>query len=198
MLRIVGGEFGGRRIPAPEGRETRPTSEKVRAAIFNVLHHRLEWAGLTVLDLFAGSGALGIEALSRGAARAVFVESHARTAAMIRGTLRELGLPPVRAEVVTARVEAWLAKAALPEPAGLVLLDPPYEYPGIGDVLSAVAESPAIAHGAMVVLETGREFPAHWPAALESLEPKRYGDTQVHYLTKRALPAPATPPEKAP
>ncbi|MDH4246648.1 MAG: 16S rRNA (guanine(966)-N(2))-methyltransferase RsmD [Deltaproteobacteria bacterium] len=196
MLRIVSGQFGGRRIPAPEGRDTRPTSEKVRAALFNVLHHRLDWEGLIVLDLYAGSGALGIEALSRGARRALFVESHARTAALIRSTLKMLGLPLSQAEVVTARVEVWLRTAALTEAAGLVLMDPPYGQTGMEEVLQTVAQSPAVAPGAMVVLETGRDFPAHWPEPLESLESKRYGDTQVHFLMKRALPA--TPPEKAP
>ncbi|MDH5752458.1 MAG: 16S rRNA (guanine(966)-N(2))-methyltransferase RsmD [Deltaproteobacteria bacterium] len=197
MLRIVAGTLGGRRIAAPPGRETRPTSERVREALFSSLGHLVDWEGLQVVDLFAGSGALGIEALSRGAARAVFVESNARAAALIRANLKSLELAPPRARVVATRAESWLdrtEKTAADGPQttllGLVLLDPPYAYADTAGVLRRIVSAPQVAPGAIVVLEAaggppgkGRDLP-EIPAGLVSIASKRYGDTRIEYLSK--------------
>ena len=189
MPRIVAGRLGGRRIQSPPGRDTRPTAEKVRAAIFNVLQHRLDWTELRVLDLYSGSGALGIEALSRGAARACFVEAHRPVCRVIEGNLRNLGAEG--GLVVPRRVEAFLKG---PPPPGLgmadlVLLDPPYGYPALAEVLAALADWPPLQPGALVVLETGGEPPPAVPPRLESLLVKRYGDTQLvfHQVADRAV-----------
>jgi len=115
MLRIVAGEWRGRRIQAPRGRATRPTAEKVRGAIFNVLAARIELEGATVWDLFAGSGAMGIEALSRGARHATFVESDPRAAAGIAGNLTRLGAPRERWTVADLPFQSW-ASALLAKP----------------------------------------------------------------------------------
>ena len=184
MLRITGGDLGGRRFHAPPGRQTRPTADKVRAAIFNTLATLIALEGLPVLDLFAGSGALGLEALSRGAAHCTFVESHARTAAGIRANLALLGLPAAAAQVVAARVEPWLRAARLPRPAALVLADPPYAYARHADLLAALAGAAAVAGGALIVLETAQGHALAPPARLEVLRTKGYGDTQVCYLRK--------------
>jgi 16S rRNA (guanine(966)-N(2))-methyltransferase RsmD len=127
MLRIVAGTLGGRRIEAPRGRHTRPTAEKVRAALFNALAQRIDMAGSHVVDLYAGSGALGIEAISRGAAHATFVEDDPRTAASIRANLKALNISPMRARVVQQKALAWLRREQ-PDgaPVQVVLLDPPY------------------------------------------------------------------------
>jgi 16S rRNA (guanine(966)-N(2))-methyltransferase RsmD len=203
MLRIVGGRLGGRRIQAPPGRHTRPTADKVREAIFNTLASLLELDGVRALDLFAGSGALGIEALSRGAAHCTFVESHARTAAGIRANLALLALEPACWQVVTARAEAWLARpAAGPSaqhlPAGLVLADPPYAYSGHDALLAALAASPAVAEGAVIVLESAERQALAPPPRLEVLRTKGYGDTQVCYLAKTAAAADLASPSTAP
>jgi 16S rRNA (guanine966-N2)-methyltransferase len=201
MLRIIGGRLGGRRFNTPPGRQTRPTADKVREAIFNTLATLLELDGARVLDLFAGSGALGLEALSRGAVHCTFVEAHARTAAGIRANLALLGLEPAAAQVVTARVEAWLRKAPAapaepaPAPAGLVLADPPYAYGDHAGLLEALAASDAVAPGALIVLETAEGQALAPPARLEVLRTKGYGDTQVCYLEKRAAAAPSSPAE---
>ncbi|MBI4083352.1 MAG: 16S rRNA (guanine(966)-N(2))-methyltransferase RsmD [Candidatus Lambdaproteobacteria bacterium] len=209
MLRIVAGRWGGRRIQAPKGAATRPTAEKVRQALFNVIAHLLALEGLAleslaVWDLYAGSGALGIEALSRGAARAVFVESHARTAAGIRANLERLGAAPETWRVVTARVEPWLADSghgarpgagrdARSEPApGLILLDPPYAAGEIEAVLPLLEGSAAVPAGALIVVEAPAKLAPKPPPGLELLQVKGYGDTRVWFLRKRGQ---APPPQ---
>ncbi|HKI99805.1 MAG TPA: 16S rRNA (guanine(966)-N(2))-methyltransferase RsmD [bacterium] len=197
MLRIIGGRLRGRRFNAPPGRQTRPTADKVREAIFNTLASLMDLDGVEALDLFAGSGALGLEALSRGAAHCTFVEAHGRTAAGIRANLGLLGLEPATAQVVTARVESWLRQAALPRPADLVLADPPYAYGEHDALLAGLADSGAVAPGALIVLEMaeGQALAAH--PRLEVLRMKGYGDTQVCFLEKQeptVPPSPAEPP----
>ena len=194
MPRIVGGTLGGRQVTAPKGRATRPTSEKVRESIFDVLANLTEIEGSVVLDLYAGSGALGIEALSRGAARAIFVESHARTAAGIRANLQQLGVSSDRWQVVVARAENWLKKPPGGPAPGLVLLDPPYAAGHAERALAAVASSPAVPAGALVVLEAAARQSPGVPPGLELLRAKRYGDTEVGFFSKVALsPEPPTP-----
>ena len=184
MLRIVGGNMGGRRIAAPHGKHTRPTSERVREGIFNVLHTLLRLEGARVLDLFAGSGALGIEALSRGAAHATLVESHGRTAGVIKTNLKRLGIDLQAARVVTVPVESWLAKTQPAAPFSLVLLDPPYDYSGHDRLLALLSGAPAVSAGAVIVLETGRDRSPAPPSSLDPIRTKRYGETQVSFFRK--------------
>ena len=195
MLRIIGGNMGGRRIAAPQGRHTRPTSERVREGIFNVLHTLLPLEGARVLDLFAGSGALGIEALSRGAAHATLVESHGRTAGVIRSNLERLGIDAQTGRVVTAPVESWLAKPKPGAPFSLVLLDPPYEYSAHDRLLALLSSAPAVSGEAVIVLEAARDQAIAPPSSLDPIQTKRYGDTQVSFFRKIN---PESPREHAP
>jgi 16S rRNA (guanine966-N2)-methyltransferase len=191
---VVAGTLGGRRLAVP-GAGTRPTSDRVREAVFSTVAARMELAGAAVLDLYAGSGALGIEALSRGAERAVFVESDRRAAAVLRRNLTELGLAPggatpgggrtaVRACTVAAFLAAPTPEAfdAAPEAFDLVLLDPPY---AVGDrtvheVLVALAAR-WLASGALLVVERAAGSSIAWPSGVAPLTLRRYGDTEVHY-----------------
>ncbi|PXY28318.1 16S rRNA (guanine(966)-N(2))-methyltransferase RsmD [Prauserella muralis] len=175
----MAGRAGGRRLKVPP-RGTRPTSERVREALFNALDVAGELAGARVLDLFAGSGALGLEALSRGAADAVFVESDRRAVEVLRGNVAALGLGgtvrPGRAEAVLAGPPG--------EPFDLVLADPPY---GLGEdalagVLAALAGGGWLAEGALVVLERAmRDGEPPWPDGLRPLRVRRYGDTGLFW-----------------
>jgi 16S rRNA (guanine(966)-N(2))-methyltransferase RsmD len=175
-LRVEAGEAGGRRLAAPAG--IRPTQGLVRAAIFDVLAGSIEDA--VVLDLFAGSGALGIEALSRGAARAAFVERSQACVSILRQNLEGLGFTG-RSTVVRADVPRWLRSH--PEQvaeAALVLLDPPYDDPVLGLALETLDR--LVSPEAVVVTEHAhrRQLPA-----LERLQPfrsRRYGDTDVTML----------------
>ncbi|MGP4053580.1 16S rRNA (guanine(966)-N(2))-methyltransferase RsmD [Mycobacterium sp. 4D054] len=182
MTRIVAGKFGGRRIAVPQqrsGRGTRPTTDRVRESLFNVLSARIDFAGLRVLDLYAGSGALGLEALSRGAASALFVESDARAAAVIEQNIAGLGVR--HADVRRGSVSSVLSAGA-PRPVDLVLADPPYEIDAaqVDDVLRSLVAAGWTAPGTVVVVErpaSGRDIA--WPDGWSVWKPRRYGDTRV-------------------
>ena len=174
-MRVVAGRFGGRRLRAPPGRETRPTSDRVREALFATLG---PLDGARVLDLFAGSGALAIEALSRGAASAVLVERDRRAAACARANLDALGLAEPEARLVVAPARTALKDAsARAETYDLVLLDPPYRHaPALGRELSE-ALPPLLTDGARVVTESDRRAPLALELALT--HERRYGDTLI-------------------
>ncbi len=178
-MRIVAGTAGGRRLVVPSGRDTRPTSERVREALFAaLLSARGPLTGAAVLDLFAGSGALGLEALSRGAASAVLVERDRTAAASARANVGALRLPGAR--VVSGPVTRYLARR--PEPADLVFADPPYALPEpeLAAVLSTLADG-WLQPGADVVVERSARSPAPgWPAGFRPGRVRTYGDTAVH------------------
>ncbi|HEX7298733.1 MAG TPA: 16S rRNA (guanine(966)-N(2))-methyltransferase RsmD [Solirubrobacteraceae bacterium] len=174
-MRVVAGRLGGRRLRAPRGRDTRPTSDRVREALFAMLG---PIDGVRVLDLFAGSGALAIEALSRGAAAATLVERDARAIGVIRANLESLQLGSEEARVVHGPARAAVRDASARGDAyDLVLLDPPYrDASALGRELSQAL--PAIlAPGARVVAESDRRAPLELelPVVVE----RRYGDTLI-------------------
>lgn len=161
----------------PKG--TRPTTDRVREALFNVLAARRDFDGLHVLDLFAGSGALGLEALSRGAASALFVENDARAAAVITRNIAALGLAGA---TVRRGAVATVLGAAPVRPVDLVLADPPYDVPAadVENLLALLDRNGWLAPGAVVVVERAASSPAlSWPAGWAAWEPRRYGDTRV-------------------
>ena len=170
---MIAGRFGGRRLAAPSGRSTRPTSDRVREALFSILG---PLDGALVLDLYAGSGALGIEALSRGAAGAVFVERDARVVAVLQSNLEALG---VGADVRRTDTMAALRDARKRgETYDLVLCDPPYRLaPELGRSLGE-ALVPVLAGGARVVTESDRRSPLHLDD-LPNFDERRYGDTLI-------------------
>jgi 16S rRNA (guanine966-N2)-methyltransferase len=163
------------------GRETRPTGDRVREALFAILGGRVE--GARVLDLFAGTGALAIEALSRGASSAVLVEQAAPAVEVIRANLDALGLAE-RCRVRRTRAEAYL-RTQRDGPFDLVLLDPPYAAPVglVAGLLGRLART-ALAPGAVVVVEAAARSEAPpWPPGLVPERPRRYGDTSLHVAT---------------
>ena len=178
MTRIIAGELGGRRIAVPP-RGTRPTTDLVREAIVGRLDAADAVRRANVLDAFAGSGALGIEALSRGAAHATFVEAAAPAAAVISRNLRDLGLVDQGA-VVRAKVASFLARSG--EEFTLALLDPPYDLPPADLAATLAALAPRLAVGAQVVLEwSSRGADPGWPPGIVPLLVRRYGETSVHF-----------------
>lgn len=186
MTRIVAGSVGGRtlRVP-PTG--TRPTSDRVREALFSRLEHLRVVDGAHVLDLFAGSGALGIEAASRGAAAVTLVDS-ARTAVDVcRANVATLGLAGVVA--VVDKAERFVRRPVA-TPWDLVFLDPPYELgeDDLANVLAGLVGEPgALAEGAVVVVERSARSPEpRWPAELEAASSRAYGDTVVWLAVARA------------
>lgn len=181
MTRIVAGEYGGRRLQTPPGDGTRPTTDRVREAMFSSLQSELGgFDGLRVLDLFAGSGALGLEALSRGAETADFVESDTRVAGVIKRNIADLGCSG--AKVLRTTVERFL-RVAPAEAYDLVFLDPPYAL--TTDEVSALVATLAVpawrTPDSIVVVERSTRDPFAWPEGVEGLRDKAYGETHLWY-----------------
>ncbi|MGW3966221.1 16S rRNA (guanine(966)-N(2))-methyltransferase RsmD [Amycolatopsis sp. NPDC005003] len=185
MTRIVAGTAGGRRLKVPP-KGTRPTSERVREALFNALETAGELDGARVLDLYAGSGALGLEALSRGAADALFVESDRRAVDVLRGNVAAVGLGGT---VRAGQVEAVVAAPA-PAAFDLVLADPPYavDAAALGSVLASLAAGGWLGPSALVVIErAARDGEPDWPPGFEPTRTKKYGDTAVFWAEYAAV-----------
>ncbi|MEI2777545.1 MAG: RsmD family RNA methyltransferase [Tetrasphaera sp.] len=212
MTRIIGGSAGGRRLRAPRGQATRPTSDRVREALFSRLEAHDALAGARVLDAYAGSGALGLEAASRGAAAVVCVESDRGAAAVIGANARELGLAAqvqVRATTVArfAAAAGDRAAAAGGSAAGdgvaagdgpaeaaydLVLGDPPYPMSeaDLARDLAALAAAGVLADGALVVLERSSRSPVPaWPSGWSTQDSRRYGETTLWFARAAAQAA---------
>jgi len=182
VTRIIGGTAGGRRIKAPAGERTRPTSDRVREALFSSLDAELgSLTGLRFLDLYAGSGAVGLEARSRGAGVVTLVEQDRRTASLIQANLRVLGF--TRVEVLTSSVGRLLTGPPR-APYDVVFLDPPYplEDAAVGSDLRALVEQGWLAGGAVVVVERSARSPAPaWPDQMTATRSRKYGETTLWY-----------------
>jgi 16S rRNA (guanine966-N2)-methyltransferase len=202
VSRIIAGELGGRRLRTPPGDLTRPTSDRVREALFSRVESLLGGLdGIAALDLYAGSGAVGLEALSRGAAHAVLVESDRRAVAAVRANVGALGVGD-RARVVADRVERVLGRAVVaPDgPADLVFADPPYSLPAssLHDVLATGAAGGWFADDALLVVERPtRDAPWAFPAEVRVEGRRRYGETTLWY-GRREADTPADLPAETP
>jgi len=184
MTRIISGRLRGRRLAVPPS-DTRPTSDRVREAVFNAIVSRVDLDGVAVLDLFAGSGALGIEAVSRGAGQALFIEQGSGAVAVLKKNLAQIGaaVPSVRATVRRASLPTALA-GRCPVEGGfhLVLADPPYSVGAEVDlpVLEALVDGRWLARDALVVWERSRREPAvRWTGDFEVVFERTYGETVV-------------------
>jgi 16S rRNA (guanine966-N2)-methyltransferase len=181
VTRIVAGRAGGRRLAVPPS--ARPTTDRVREALFNVLAARLDFDGLRVLDLYAGSGALGLEALSRGAASVLLVDSDRRASDVIARNIATVGLPGA----TLRRGSVASVLAGPPSPVDLVLADPPYEIDNaeVESNLSALHRGGWLAPDAVAVIERPANSPAlDWPPAWEVWPHRRYGDTRLEAGTR--------------
>jgi 16S rRNA (guanine966-N2)-methyltransferase len=179
-MRIVAGKFRGARIEAPKGLATRPTSDRVRQALFNVLEHgapESDCEGARVLDLFAGSGALGLEALSRGARFCLFVEESATARAVIRRNVEALSL--TGATKIWRRDATKLGPAGTLQPFDLVFCDPPYGK-GLGErAIAAAVEGAWVKQGAIAAIEERADHSFVWPHPFSEIDTRRYGDTVI-------------------
>jgi 16S rRNA (guanine966-N2)-methyltransferase len=182
VTRIIGGSVGGRRIQTPRGTSTRPTSDRVREALFSTIE---AWCGslhgLRFLDLYAGSGAVGLEAWSRGAGVVTLVEHDRRTANLISGNARALGF--VKADVVAGSVSGALQRTPV-APYDVAFLDPPYpvEDDSVAAALQGLVDHDWLVPGALVVVERSSRSPEPtWPGGFTRVRHKRYGETTLWY-----------------
>jgi 16S rRNA (guanine966-N2)-methyltransferase len=188
VTRIVSGQAGGRHLHVPRT-GTRPTSDRVREALFSSLDSTVELSSARVLDLYAGTGAVGLEALSRGAAHVTLVESGREAGLTLRRNVDLIGLPG--AVVRQQSVESFLTAppAGSPEPFDVVYADPPYALAdGVLDALLNLLCEPVswLADAAVVVIERStRSAPPSWPAVIEAIKSKRYGDAVLWYGRRR-------------
>jgi 16S rRNA (guanine966-N2)-methyltransferase len=183
VARVIAGEAGGRRLAVPGGRDTRPTSDRAREGLFSTITSMAgSLAGARVLDLYAGSGAVGLEALSRGAEHVLLVEHSARAARVIRENIEALGLPG--AVLAADKVERVLARGPEGGRYDVVFADPPYALAeaGVSRVLSLLAGQGWLAPGALVVVERAtRSGPLNWPDEFVPAKSRRYGEATFWY-----------------
>ena len=181
-MRIVGGRFRGRRLAAPRSQAIRPTSDRLREALFNILAHAYEapLAGARVLDLFAGTGALGLEALSRGAAFALFVDHGAEARALIRQNVATLGLGG--ATRIYRRDATKLGPVHPLAPFSLAFFDPPYGKGLAERALASARDGGWLAPDALVVVEESAQSGFKPPEGFQELERRRYDDTELTIL----------------
>lgn len=179
-MRIVAGTLRGRPIAAPKHEGLRPTADRVRESLFNVLEHGVdgfELAGARVIDLFAGTGALGLEALSRGAAFCVFVDTSAESRALVRTNVEVFGLTGVTR--IFRRDSTALGPLGTLQPFTLAFLDPPYGQ-GLGErALQALVDGGWLKSGAVVVVEERKDSEIALSAPYEKIDRRTYGDTQI-------------------
>jgi len=183
-IRIIAGEFKGRRLVVPEARGTRPTGERVREALFSILGDRV--AGARVLDAFSGTGALGLEALSRGAREVVFVESDRPAARQLRGNIEALGAA-ARCKVHEAEALGWLAGPRTGGSFDLILADPPYEAAPERRLLTGAAAGKLTADGWLVLERSASSAPAEGVGEdLVLFRTARYGRTCLDFYRRSA------------
>jgi 16S rRNA (guanine966-N2)-methyltransferase len=199
VTRIISGAFGGRRLDVPAGVGTRPTSDRVREALFGRLDHQDVLSGARVLDLYAGSGALGLEAVSRGAAAATFVEQDRPTAEVLRrnvaalvpaGEAGQAGTPAPVVDVVVEPVQRALLRGT-DQPYDVVLADPPYPLAedDLADVLALLPQHGWLSVDALVVVERSARSPEpRWPARLARVDERRYGETRLWWARAAGAP----------
>ncbi|HKA74939.1 MAG TPA: 16S rRNA (guanine(966)-N(2))-methyltransferase RsmD [Xanthobacteraceae bacterium] len=183
-MRIVGGRLRGRALTAPTSQAIRPTADRLREALFNILTHAYgdPIAGARVLDLFAGTGALGLEALSRGATFALFVDDGGEARALIRANVEALGLGGVTK--IFRRDATKLGPAHPVEPFSLVFLDPPYGLGLAERALVSAREGAWLAPEAVAVVEEAADAAFTTPEGFQEMERRTYGDTQFLFLRK--------------
>ncbi|UWE11981.1 16S rRNA (guanine(966)-N(2))-methyltransferase RsmD [Actinacidiphila bryophytorum] len=183
MTRVIAGAAGGRRLAVPPGTATRPTSDRAKEGLFSTLESlRGTLAGARFMDLYGGSGAVGLEALSRGAAHVLLAESDPRAARTIRENAAAIGLPG--AEVRAGRAEKVVAGEPPAEPYDVVFLDPPYDIPDadLREILLTLGTGGWLAQDTLVTVERRTRGGAFdWPAGFEALRSRRYGEATLWY-----------------
>jgi 16S rRNA (guanine966-N2)-methyltransferase len=182
VTRIIAGTYGGRRLTAPAGTRTRPTSDRVREALFSSLDTMTVLSGARCADLYAGSGAVGLEALSRGAGHALLVESEPRAAQVIRGNIAMLGLG-ASARVVTGTVLKVVSSPPDGDPYDVVFADPPYAVTEreLIAVQHALLDAGWLAPDAVVVVERSTRTPLSWVDGITADRSRHYGETTLWY-----------------
>ena len=184
MIRIIAGEFRGRKLKVASGNDIRPTTDRVREALFNLLSSLLNWNEMYVLDLYAGSGALGLEALSRGAKHAVFIEASRRHFTVLQQNVELLSLEQTRFELAHDKAANCITRFADPLQPSLAFLDPPFSGKEYELILAKLAILPAFKTGSIIVVESPNSRDILFPENFEPLKHRSYGSVTLDILRK--------------
>lgn len=180
-MRIITGIYGGRRLDCPDGQKIRPTSDKVKGALFNILNNRIDWDEAVVLDACCGTGSLGIEALSRGASFATFVDADKESVKFAKQNLAKL-----KAEQQSDVMLADVCKLGAARRAhNLLFLDPPYSLKLCKKAIEGMIAGGWLTDDALLVIETGAKHPQPMPEAFEIVDEREYGATKILFLEKK-------------
>ncbi len=184
MITIVGGKFRGKKIEVPPGNQVRPTLNKTREASFNVLQHLIRIQDMTALDLYAGSGAMGLEALSRGANQVIFVESSCKHFKVLQKNIKRFQLQEPQALAIRHSAREWLPSLRPHETPCLIFIDPPYQSGEYEKILPLITQLPTIPAQSILVIESPRA--QHYPLEnkFERIQLKEYGKTKLDFLVK--------------
>lgn len=192
-MRLISGRLGGRTLRTAEGPGYRPATAKVRQSTFSMLEARgMQWGGSRVADLFAGSGSLALEAISRGAEYALLVEKSSKAAQIIQRNLKELGIPRSMGRVLVADVNQTLRKAA-PQPFDLIFIDPPYGKGLLAPALELMIERGWPAPGGFILAEVEAALQPNTPPGLECITDRTYGQTRIVLWRTITPDSPSTP-----
>ncbi|MCH2287532.1 MAG: 16S rRNA (guanine(966)-N(2))-methyltransferase RsmD [SAR324 cluster bacterium] len=184
MIRIIGGKYRGRKLKVFPGNDVRPTSDQVREALFNLLSPLLNWDNMVVLDLYAGSGALGLEALSRGAKKAVFVEASRKHMTILKQNIELFSLEQTKFELAQEKAARWISRFADPGQQCLAFLDPPFSSNEYNLILEKLGLTPAIRTGSLIVVESNQTREILFPENMDLLKHRRYGTVSLDILRK--------------
>ena len=184
MIRIIGGQFRGKKLQVPSGSQVRPSGDRVREALFSMLEHRIEWPELTVLDLFSGSGALGIEALSRGAKQAYFVESSRSHLIILKENLKACGIKADAAKVIWGHAVEWIRGFPDPGESCLIFIDPPFQEGLYEPVLSILASHRSVHVRSVLAVESPKSMEFQWPPEYTEIKRRVYGNVALQLLEK--------------
>lgn len=183
-IKIVGGKFRGKQIEVPPGTTVRPTLNKTRESVFNVLQNLVFLPEMTVVDLFAGSGALGLEALSRGAQSAVFVENSPPVFPILLKNINAFLFPPEQVWAVYDSARKWLPHFSPALTPCLFFIDPPYQSSEYNPILALISELVVIPKQSLLVVEAPRSLEYSLANNMERLKTKHYGQTKLDFLVK--------------
>lgn len=181
MLTITGGQFKGIKLSTPKGKDFRPTLSKTKEALFNVITSRYELPDYDCYDLFAGSGALGLEAISRGVRKAVFIENSKQHFEFVKQNIKKLSLE-ARTTVHKDNAIHWLSRKSWDYPLNLILIDPPYQTDLAQDVLNEVGKAATFLQKSLVVVESPKKKPLKAPECMTLFQQKAYGSTKLEFF----------------
>ena len=184
VITIAGGKFRGKKIEVPPGQKVRPTLSKNRESTFNVLQNLVDFEEMTALDLYAGSGAMGLEALSRGVLQAIFVENSWNVFQVLKKNISIFPLEAEQALLIRSPVRRWLPHFSTAVHPCLIFIDPPYHSEEYEKILAMIEGLAAIPSQSLLVVESPRLFQYSFPSRLEPIQSKQYGQSKLDFLLK--------------